>query len=131
MDVDLMKRHDLRIKTMECLYQHVLLDKPIFQIITEEGPDLIHEEDDFILKHLALVEHFEDAYITDINRHLKDWSFERLAFLEQAILLLAYSELSAKEDEKAVIIDEAVQLAKTYADDEAYKYINAVLDHYE
>ena len=40
-------------------------------------------------------------------------------------------EMNLKQDDVAVIIDEAIRLAKTYSDDEAYAYINAVLDGYD
>ena len=48
--------------------------------------------------------------------------------LEQAILLLACSELDHQTASAAIIIDEAVRLAKDYCDDEAYRLINGVLD---
>lgn len=126
-----MKRHELRQRTMEYIYQHLVLDKPILLIIEDEGQDILDEEDNFIIKNLLHIEMHEDEFIAKINARLNDWQFERLAYLEQAILLVAISELDIKEDEKAIIIDEAIQLAKTYADEEAYKYINAVLDNDE
>jgi len=129
--VEIMKRHELRQRTMEYIYQHLVLDKPILLIIEDEGQDILDEEDNFIIKNLLHIEMHEDEFIAKINSHLNDWQFERLAYLEQAILLVAISELDIKEDEKAIIIDEAIQLAKTYADEEAYKYINAVLDNDE
>lgn len=129
--MEIMKRHELRQRTMEYIYQHLVLDKPILLIIEDEGQDILDEEDNFIIKNLLHIEMHEDEFIAKINARLNDWQFERLAYLEQAILLVAISELDIKEDEKAIIIDEAIQLAKTYADEEAYKYINAVLDNDE
>lgn len=87
--------------------------------------------DTYIVELLKNIEMNEDRYILDINLFLKDWTFERLAYVDQAILLLAIAEMNLKQDDVAVIIDEAIRLAKTYSDDEAYAYINAVLDGYD
>ena len=42
---------------------------------------------------------------------------------------IAVSEINLNINEKAIIIDEAVILTKKYCDEEAYKYINGVLDN--
>lgn len=126
-----MKRHQLRKRTMKYLYTHRLLDKPIFMMLVEEGHLMQPDGEQYILDLLKDIEVHEEDYIQSINQYLKDWSFERLSYVEQAIILLAWSELSRKQDDKAVIIDEAISLAKTYADESAYQYINAVLDHHD
>ncbi len=58
----------------------------------------------------------------------KDWDFNRLSVLEQAILLMGCQEILVNETPKSVVIDEAVRLAKKYCDDDSYKLINGVLD---
>ena len=63
-----------------------------------------------------------------INKNLKDWSFDRLGYIEQAILLLATHEITAGEVQKPVVINEAVEFAKKYCDEDSYKFINGVLD---
>jgi len=125
-----MKRHLLRQRTMKYLYQHCLLNKPIFQILVEEGHLMKPDGDLYVIRHLENIEAHEDHYIEQINQHLSEWEFTRLSYVEQAILLLGWSELSLKEDERAIVIDEAIKLAKTYADESSYQFINAVLDHY-
>lgn len=126
-----MKRHLLRKRTMKYLYQHCLMAKPIFQILGEEGHLMQPDGDLYIIKHLENIEAHEEAYIKQINQHLSEWDFARLSFVEQAILLLGWSELNLKEDERAIVIDEAIKLAKTYADESSYQFINAVLDHHD
>ena len=44
------------------------------------------------------------------------------------ILLMAACELDLETAPKAIVIDEAVTLAKKYCDDETYRLINGVLD---
>ena len=101
-------------------------------IMDEYEFDISQEEGKFVLLNLEFIDINEEALIERINPLLqKDWAFERLAYVDQAIILLAVCELERKLDEKAIIIDEAIELAKLYSDDEAFKYINAVLDKYE
>jgi N utilization substance protein B len=63
-----------------------------------------------------------------LRRHLADWSLERLGVLERSILRIAtYELLEEAEVPEAVIIDEAVTLAKRYCSGEAGSLINGVL----
>ena len=70
-----------------------------------------------------------DSSIKDISNYLKDWKFERLNYVEQAILLSAYTQNKYMNQPKQVAINVAVDLAKKYADDNSYKFINGVLDN--
>ena len=49
-------------------------------------------------------------------------------YVEQAILLAACAEFDLKITQAPIIINEAVELAKIYCDDTAFKLINGVLD---
>ncbi|MEG0423116.1 MAG: transcription antitermination factor NusB, partial [Erysipelotrichaceae bacterium] len=72
---------------------------------------------------------YKDIYIEKLNKALKkDWQFDRLGFVEQAILLLACCELDLETTQKPIIIDEAITLTKKYCDEETYKLVNGVLD---
>ena len=55
------------------------------------------------------------------------WTADRLGAVERSILRLATWELRAGEVPAAVIIDEAVELAKRYAGAEAAPFVNGVL----
>ena len=123
-----MNRHDYREKAMICLYQHRLLNKPIDEIIEDVMECKISELDDFSHTLIINTINNEQRYIQYLNETLKDWSFDRLGYLEQAILLMACSELDNQTAFAATIIDEAVRLSKDYCDDEAYRLINGVLD---
>ncbi len=59
---------------------------------------------------------------------LKDWNFERLGDMEKAILRLGVFELMATETDRAVVIDEAIGLAKKFGDENAPRFVNGVLD---
>ncbi len=56
------------------------------------------------------------------------WTIDRLAKVDLAILRLAYYEIKNIEDvPKGVAINEAIELAKMYSDDQASKFINGIL----
>jgi len=121
-----MNRHEEREKFVFVLYQHLLLNEDIEDAYLNNFEDY---SDDFLNNLKKDISINENIYIDNISKYLKSWSFNRLNFVDQAILLCAASEISLKLADKAVIIDEAVRLSKTYSDEDAYKYINGVLDN--
>jgi N utilization substance protein B len=67
-----------------------------------------------------------DKQIADVLEH---WSIGRLSRVDHNILRLAIFELQRMEDIPArVTIDEAIELAKTYGDQESGRFVNGVLD---
>jgi transcription antitermination protein NusB len=64
-----------------------------------------------------------------IAAHLKNWRIERTAIIDRLILRLAIYELLAEIGTPAkVIINEALELARTYSGEEPVPFINGVLD---
>ncbi|MDE3154666.1 MAG: transcription antitermination factor NusB [Acidobacteriota bacterium] len=67
-----------------------------------------------------------DELITAAAEH---WRLSRMAVIDRLILRLAAAELLAGGDTPpGVIIDEALELAKTFSADDSVKFINGVLD---
>ena len=61
--------------------------------------------------------------------YLRNWSWDRLPLLTQAILLMSYTHFYFIEKiDKKVVINVAVNLAKKYIDDKQAKFINGILD---
>lgn len=76
---------------------------------------------------LGCLEHADgiDSVITAASDH---WALADLGKVERAILRLGTYELIWGQDAPlAVVIDEAVELAKAYAGDEAGSFVNGVL----
>ncbi len=64
-----------------------------------------------------------------IQNHLKTWTLARLATLDRSILRIACCELLFFPDiPPKVSINEAVEIAKKYCDDESGRFVNGVLD---
>lgn len=76
------------------------------------------------IKHLAQIDDI-------IKSLLKEWHFKRIGEIEKAILELGIFELRYSDTDRAVVIDEAVRLAKHFCDDKAPRFINGVLDAFE
>lgn len=58
---------------------------------------------------------------------LKNWTLERIFKIDLAILRLAIYEINYTETPYKVAINEAVELAKKYGNDESYTFVNGVL----
>jgi transcription antitermination factor NusB len=65
---------------------------------------------------------------TTIKPLLVNWRLERIGVCTKLILRLAVWELQQKETAPNIIINEAIELAKCFAEKDAYKFINGILD---
>ena len=63
-----------------------------------------------------------------IAQNSENWSLERLSAIDRAILRLGIHELRCGETPPKVVLDEAVELAKTFASEDSAPFINGVLD---
>ncbi len=73
---------------------------------------------------------FENAEKIDkiLSDNLKNWTLDRIPNVAKAILRLAVCEMMYIDDVPyQVAINEAIELAKTYGDDDAPSFINGVL----
>ncbi len=62
--------------------------------------------------------------------YLKNWRLERLGCCTRLILRLALWELEQSGSIPSIVINEAVELAKVFAEKDAYKFVNGILDEY-
>lgn len=58
---------------------------------------------------------------------LKDWTLARIPRVCRVVLELAVSELEHGTEGTSIVINEAVELAKKFADEEDYQFVNGVL----
>lgn len=67
-----------------------------------------------------------DTYIQDASEH---WKINRIAFVDKNILRIGIYEMLFSEDvPPKVAIDEAIELAKKYGNEDSGNFINGVLD---
>ncbi len=66
-----------------------------------------------------------DAYIA---RRAENWRLERMPVVDRNILRVAIFEMKFLDTPHAVVIDEALELARRYSEEEAVPFVNGVLD---
>jgi len=123
-------RHQSRTAVVGLLYAYDLGNENIGTFkdeILEEGKirnkqrEFSHDLFNGTIENLEMLD-------KEIETHLDGWDYNGIGKVEKAIMRLgAYEILIAKTD-KAIIINEAVELAKKLADDKSPQFINAVLD---
>lgn len=117
-----------RNKTMVCVYQGLSVGKSFEDSVQQEFGCTYDEVSVYVKQILEDINEHLEEYIKVINSRLKGYTFQRLGYVEQAILLVAFAELSQHTADRAVVINEAVELSKRYCDEQAHKLINGVLD---
>ena len=63
-----------------------------------------------------------------IAKHSAHWRIERMPVVDRNILRLAIYEMSNLATPSAVVIDQALELARRFAGDESIGFLNGVLD---
>ncbi|MDH4121972.1 MAG: transcription antitermination factor NusB [Deltaproteobacteria bacterium] len=76
----------------------------------------------------AVLDH-RDALETRLAEALDNWRMDRLPLLTRVLLRMGACELTCWGDTPAaVVLDEAVELAHTFMDEETGRFVNGVLD---
>jgi N utilization substance protein B len=118
------RRHRSRERALELLYEATMKDRAVAAVLTE----LPVPPDEYTVALLAATAANEPRARELIARYSIDWPLERMALLDRLILVMATSEmLMLDAPPVAVILDEAVELAKTYSTDASPSFVNGVL----
>ncbi|WP_210618863.1 transcription antitermination factor NusB [Mammaliicoccus lentus] len=124
-----MKRQELREIVFKTLYQ---LENNKTELTVEEAISYLVE--DFKGEQYLYVKNYVNQVIEksieldDIFKpHLKNWTLERLLKTDRIILRMATYELEYTDTPEKVVFNEAIEISKTYSDDDHYKFINGVL----
>ncbi|EGZ31121.1 transcription antitermination protein NusB [Malacoplasma iowae] len=64
-----------------------------------------------------------------LEKHiLKNWTIDRVDFIDKSIIYASISEFKSCNVNKGIIIDQAVITAKKYGIENSYKFVNYILD---
>lgn len=121
-------RSELREKCMIILYQWNLFKKGNNYKIDEIIENNLEIENDFIKDVVYGVVDHKNEIDEIANKYMNDWTIDRLEMTGASILRMAIYELKYTDTPDIVVINEAIELAKKYSDDNVRKMINAVLD---
>jgi N utilization substance protein B len=124
------KRTTSRRLAMQAIYQSELsktsIDEALTNLFGEE--ELAEDTREFTKKLAEGVLGKKDDLDRKIKEYSKNWEIGRINMINKAILMLALYELIYEKDTpKAVVINEALELAKRYSDPESAKFINGIL----
>lgn len=86
-----------------------------------------HEVRDYALELIETVDRRRQEIEQILEAALVDWQLNRLPKIDRDILLLAVAEIEFLEIPEQVAINEAVELAKRYSDEEGHRFINGVM----
>ncbi len=125
----MLSRSELREKAMTIIYQISLYKKNKMEFDVDSVIKENLEVDNEFVKDLVYgVVTSYDELGELANKYLKNWTIDRLDMTGAAILRIALYEIKYMDTPDVVVINEAVELAKKYSDDEVKNMINAVLD---
>ena len=119
-------RREARERALELLYEAEAKDQAPAQILR----DLAVTPDPFAV---ALVTGVGER-LAELDEHLerlaKDWTVERMPWVDRSILRLAAFELLARPDvPTGVVLSEAVELAIRFSTEEAGRFVNGLLSN--
>lgn len=69
-----------------------------------------------------------ERYAALIQPLLEHWRFDRLGCCTRIVLLMALWEFEQPDAVASIVINEAVELAKVFAERDAYRFVNGILD---
>jgi len=95
-----------------------------------KGYNLIIDKDSNVFKETESIIERRNKLDEIIKPYLANWRFERLGVPTKLILRFAFWELLNTTQDAVLIINEAIELAKCFAERDAYKFINGILDKY-
>jgi transcription antitermination protein NusB len=118
-------RHDARERAMSLLYEAEQKGTTVAEVLAQLplAPDPYAE---------ALARDADagrDVALELIRRFCRDgWTVERLPLLDVIVLRTAIEELRSRPDvPRAVVLDEAVELAKTFSTEQSGSFVNGIL----
>ena len=123
-------RRRARRVTLETLYEYDLAEHPVGEVLQRRLEDNPMENAgvEFASQLVTGIIAYLDEIDKLIARYAPEWPLDQMAVIDRNILRIAIFEfLILGETPVKVAINEAVELAKTYASDSAPRFINGVL----
>jgi N utilization substance protein B len=125
------RRRKARESALQILFQLEFnkprIEKAIDQFWKEKkASEEIRDYSNWIVKGIVSHQEEIDNLIQSLSNH---WRLSRMAHVDRNILRIAVFEfLYEKDIAPAVIINEAIEIAKKYSSDEAAAFVNGILD---
>ncbi|WP_019414109.1 transcription antitermination factor NusB [Paenisporosarcina sp. TG20] len=123
-----MKRREAREKALQTLFQldntELTIEDAMSHVLEDQNDSFYEKLVRGTTEHLVQIDE-------SLTTKLENWSLNRLPKVERTILRLAVFELLYMQDAPSkVIMNEAIELSKTFGDDKSSKFVNGVLSKY-
>ena len=118
---------------MTCIYDALIYAHMSEEFSVEEIMESVFEVDyedisffckEMVIKSLAHINEIKKTF----QEQMPKWNFDRLNLVEQAILIMSFTHKTTQNEDKKIIINVAVKLAKKYLEKDDYKFVNGILD---
>jgi N utilization substance protein B len=132
-------RHRSRQRALQVLYQWDMTKQPVENAISSFYDTLYSDENEGETGEAPDRDEFMEQLAkgtsdmaTDIDNQITsksaNWRLERMPTVDRNILRMAIYEMSREETPAAVVIDEALELARQFSGEESVSFINGILD---
>src|SRR5581483_4731857 len=129
-------RRRSRQRALQVLFQCDLAKQPVDRAIScmyetlwiESDDDQRPERDEFMEELATGTTQDVAAIDRRIAEKAEHWTIERMPVVDRNILRLAVFEITNQLSPPAVVIDEALELARRFSGEESVSFINGVLD---
>lgn len=126
------KRSQAREFALKILYQAEITRREV-KIAASNFWKQIDSVDEIILKFSNRitdgVQDYSEEIDTKITKYATNWQLKRMAIIDKNVLRLGvYELLYASDIPPKVTINEAIELAKKYGDEDSGKFVNGILD---
>ena len=126
-----MNRSKVRELAFKLLYQIEIqkeINKEDIEIFFENNEINSTQAKEYINDVVNGINENSKEILENISKNLKqDWEVERVSKVNLALLKLAIYEIKYKELPYKVVINEVVELAKTYGEETSHSFINGIL----
>ena len=113
-----------RERVLSLLYEAEMKGQTVDELLAE----LPTQPERFVVDLMKGVDAAAVALDAEISARATNWDIDRIAAIDRLIMRIGVWELQNRPDLPiAVVISEAVELAKTFSTDESGKFVNGVL----
>ncbi|NBQ16912.1 transcription antitermination factor NusB [bacterium] len=92
------------------------------------GLELDREIDEEVIATTESIVEKKDQLSAIMLPFLSHWRLDRIGCCTRLILYIAFWEMHFSKTPRTIIINEAIELAKCFAEKDAYKFVNGILD---
>ncbi|MBT4594636.1 transcription antitermination factor NusB [bacterium] len=95
-----------------------------------DGFDIYFDDSCFAMKLAQGAINLREELDDHIRPLAKNWMFERIGVCTLLVLRIALWEILHSDTPKTVAINEAIELAKAFAEKDSYRFVNGILDEF-